>query len=158
MFKSECLRDETLPAACGRTVLVRRASALKTPEQIEGDPMSATPARGANATAPVAAPEPARVETLESRRLLTVTLAGGVLTIDGSDSSDFIRVNGRDDQIVVRDSTSGRFSFDEDEIDQVLIRLGSGNDRARLTNVEVPSRIEGDAGADILTGGDEDDV
>ena len=116
--------------------------------------MSATPARGASH----AAAEPARVEHLESRRLLSVTLTNGVLTVIGSDRSDFVRVSERDDQVVVRDSTSGRCSFDEDEIDQVVVRLGAGNDRARLTGIDVPSRIEGDAGADFLTGGNEDDT
>jgi hypothetical protein len=126
--------------------------------------MSAIPARGAYFAA-----EPARVERLESRRLLSVTLEGGVLTIDGSEASDFVRVSQRDNQFVVRDSTSGRFAFDELDVQQIVIRLGGGNDRARLSRVgttggttgsgvDVPSRIEGGAGADILVGGDDDDV
>jgi hypothetical protein len=127
--------------------------------------MSAIPARGADSAAAFA-----RVEPLESRRLMSVTLNGGVLTVDGSEGSDFVRVSHRDNQFVVRDSTSGRFAFDELDVQEILIRLGGGNDRARLSRsalsagtstssgVDVPARIEGGAGADILVGGDDDDT
>src|SRR5690349_9102578 len=100
------------------------------------------------------------VERLESRLCLSVSFANGVLTVTGTDASDNIRVVQRGTTLTVRDGSgaSNAFDLNSTPIDEIDVNAGAGNDKIRLTGLDVPANVDAGAGNDQVFAGAEDDV
>ena len=121
------------------------------------------------------------IQSLESRRLLSSTLAGGVLTVTGTAKNDAITVSLSSDgtTITVKERSGSRFkksaatttTYAASDVTSLVINGGDGNDKiavkgSRKTPFVVPATIDAGAGndtvkggaeADTITGGDGDD-
>src|SRR5688500_1006847 len=98
------------------------------------------------------------IEALDSRMLLTVSVANGVLFIDGTDNDDVITVDRvKNEYVVVEDGQETRRS--SKGIRRVSVTARDGNDRVDFSgNVRVSGFIDGGDGADILDGSNFADV
>lgn len=94
-----------------------------------------------------------RFESLESRRLLTVTLVDGVLTVAGTEEADQLAVGRNDTSIVVNDNGTNS-SWNPADVTSIVVNGLGGNDdivvRARLAK---PITLGGGAGDDRIHGG-----
>jgi Ca2+-binding RTX toxin-like protein len=106
-----------------------------------------------------------RIESLEARRLLSVSLsASGVLTITGTDGDDSIRVGYADSgkvAIFSRLLPEADQFFDASLIKKVIIRALGGNDDIGVDETQAlfdkPIHVNCGAGNDTFRGGLEDD-
>ena len=111
------------------------------------------------------------LESLEDRRLLSATLAAGVLTITGTDNADRVLVTTFMDKVFVVESTvtpgtnggrptvsSTRASFNRADVHSLEANLGAGNDRIAVSDGGFFSRDGGDPINSTLNGGAGDDV
>ncbi len=112
------------------------------------------PRRLTSACSPVVA---SVFEQLESRQLLAVTLASGVLTVAGSNHNDNISVNRAGGKIVVHLNRTSK-SFTATQVDSILISGNGGNDRVTVTKAIANVTIDGGAGNDVLNGGGGSDL
>ena len=131
-------------------------------------------------------PATASIEALENRRLMTATLARGVLTIEGTDTADtfylfqtFDDQTGRPDRVHVQrepDPAPGAIelvtqqTFPAGSVRRIVVRAGGGDDTVNLgymgmptfpqTRVPVSARsvLDGGDGNDFLVGGDGRDL
>src|SRR5437588_520913 len=99
-----------------------------------------------------------RIETLESRRLLSATLnARGVLRVVGeTDSANTISVtlNNAGDHVIVTENGAQTGSFKLSDVRAVIVHGGDQNDTLSVaSNVTVRSVLIGHGGDDNLTGG-----
>jgi len=98
-------------------------------------------------------------ETMESRRMFaaTATLAGGVLTITGTNNPDVISISRSGTKLNVwLDVTLKQFTYSN--VNKIKADLKSGNDRLTATNdVNKPMEVQGRAGNDTITGGANND-
>jgi Ca2+-binding RTX toxin-like protein len=108
-------------------------------------------------------PSVATAEPLESRRLLAVSVADGLLTIVGTNRSDRIEVIRRDDDGQIRvqlNATETRFPIGE--ISRVLINARGGNDfiefSGRNGGISFPANLNGGKGNDTIHAGLADDT
>jgi hypothetical protein len=113
---------------------------------------------------------PATLETLEQRRLLSVTLSDGLLTVTGTRRSDHyeIYVDNRSspDGLVVVVNNRKLLHFDPTRIKKIKVDLGLGNDEVSFDDtpyfghlsVDVPVTVRGGAGNDTLTGSTRSDL
>jgi Ca2+-binding RTX toxin-like protein len=93
------------------------------------------------------------MEAMESRRLMSVSLSGGVLTVTGTVYEDVITVQANSTQIAVTDNGPGQV-FPLSAVATVRVIGGSGNDRITVfPQVTRNAFIDGGAGHDLLTGG-----
>jgi Ca2+-binding RTX toxin-like protein len=92
-------------------------------------------------------------DILETRRLLSASLDGGILTIAGTEASDNIRLNIVMGNLVV--FHPGTFSsYDPDDVAEIVINALGGNDIVFVTGeLAVPCTIDGGAGNDSIRGG-----
>jgi Ca2+-binding RTX toxin-like protein len=119
------------------------------------------------------------LENLEDRRLLSAALAGGVLTITGTDNADRVLVTSTADKVYVVESTvtpgtnggrptitTTRNSFNRADVHSLEANLGAGNDRivvsdggffSRSRN-PIDSTLNGGAGDDVLVSGGGNDT
>lgn len=96
-------------------------------------------------------------EDLESRTLLSATVADGVLSITGTEEADRISVRADGDDLLV--SINGDEStFVSADVTSIDVTAGAGNDRVVLRGVEQSATIDGGAGNDRLSGGKGNDV
>lgn len=103
------------------------------------------------------------VESLEARRLLSVTLAGGVLTVTGTEGPDVVQLNLADeDTIAVGIVGSSGLAFPRDEVNLVVVRGLGGDDRLLVDDgsaedgepaFNVPLVLDGGPGDDLLSRG-----
>ena len=115
------------------------------------------------------------IEILEIRRLLSVSLENGVLTVLGTPAADRIvvyysRTFERQEYVVSGTAGSGRFPAADVRV--VAVRSGAGNDSVDLATAEVvfpaaigffgpvlvPSRVDGGLGDDLIYGGASRDI
>src|SRR5438105_2585123 len=82
------------------------------------------------------------IEQLESRQLLAASLAGGVLTVAGTNRADNIRVDRRGGNIVVVVNHASR-SFATTQVKSVVINAGDGNDHVNVTKAIANVSIDG---------------
>ena len=105
------------------------------------------------------------IELLERRRLLAATLVDGVLTVDGTPGHDLILVftTRHDGLIRVRLNELGRTGsevedqFTANDVRQVVVRAGDGNDRVHI-GLGIGTSVDGGGGNDSLIGGSGDDT
>ena len=120
------------------------------------------------------------VELLEDRRLFhTVApfaLVDGVLTVEGTARRDRIELHTvqtvvttavtpgtpntttvLESFIVVRVNKLRGFRFDANQVRQIIIRAGGGNDRVTITPGIIGASVNGGGGDDVITGGSGDD-
>jgi hypothetical protein len=108
------------------------------------------------------------LEALEARRLMTVTLVDGILTVTGTQSSDALAVNmvwkseyDHTWQLMVSKEGMGIAYFDSAQVRGIVLEGGDGNDHLEVGNswapVSIPATIYGGAGDDSLFGGTGDD-
>ncbi len=92
-------------------------------------------------------------EAVESRRLLSSSLSGGVLNIVGSTGNDVVNVTLSGSSIKVAEgSTSKTYTYSQ--VNKITADLKAGNDSLTLSeSIAKPSSILGSAGNDTLTGG-----
>lgn len=103
-------------------------------------------------------PSPFDVQALESRRFLSVTLAGDVLrVVELGTKRDTIRAVQEKGQIVV--TVNGREKrFDASGVDQLVVESGAGNDRVTLKGLRPRTKVYGGSGKDTIVGGRADDL
>jgi Ca2+-binding RTX toxin-like protein len=93
------------------------------------------------------------MEAMETRRLMSVSLSGGVLTVQGSVYEDIITVQANSTHISVTDNGTGP-SFPLSAVSIVRVFGGSGNDRITVyPEVRKNAYLDGGIGHDTLTGG-----
>ena len=116
------------------------------------------------------------LENLEDRRLMSATLAGGVLTVTGTAGRDQIAVTQKDtDRLQVarrtvtidaagkRTVSNDRKTFDLAAVKSIVAELGAGNDAITVgvpffRSLNIPTTLNGGAGNDILVGGNAADT
>src|SRR5262245_37001841 len=102
------------------------------------------------------------LESLTGRALPSATLAGGVLTVTGTDGNDVIVVREHDGVISIRGmeiDVGGTLqsSVPVASVTAVDVNALGGNDRVRLSSLRIGASVDGGAGNDIVTGGMGDD-
>jgi Ca2+-binding RTX toxin-like protein len=102
---------------------------------------------------------PTLFETLESRRLLSVALAEGVLRVVGTHKSDHITItieSSTPDQATVEINNFVR-RFKLSDIEEISIQAGQGHDFVQIDPgkgaLNMQTRLYGSGGDDTLTGG-----
>lgn len=104
------------------------------------------------------------LETLEQRRLLSASLADGVLTITGTDLADDVEISLQlnDPNTLVVEEGDVQTTFSLADITKIVADGGAGNDRIRIDDkfgaIGVPVEFTGGAGDDTLRGGNGSDV
>lgn len=113
---------------------------------------------------------PSHFENLEERRLLSVSLRDGTLTIIGTRRHDVIEVyvsGPQHHRELIIDDNRKAFSFDPAKVKKVRIDTGRGDDyvfysfflpRTPATNIPVPLHSVSDDAPATLSGGDGDDT
>src|SRR5437870_6889476 len=101
------------------------------------------------------------VESLEQRRLLSVSLHGGLLAIKGTKAADDIQIEMEHSSVVVTMNGSSK-SFNLSDIRRIRAMGGKGNDNIHFNSgggkLSVPMTLMGGVGNDTLVGGNGDDV
>jgi Ca2+-binding RTX toxin-like protein len=98
------------------------------------------------------------IETLESRRLLTVNFSNGIVTVTGTSADDVVSFEYHSDilQIVVTLNGSEK-RFAPGLVTKFVVSTGDGNDRIEYSpangGLAIPSLIDAGAGNDIVIGG-----
>jgi len=100
------------------------------------------------------------LEDLESRRLLSASLARGILTVTGTGSADTISLALKGTtKLIVRQSGAATQSFTLARVKHIVINAGAGNDTVAINSrVKISALINGEAGNDVLTGGGGNDT
>jgi hypothetical protein len=103
-----------------------------------------------------------RLESLADRSLPSASLAGGILTVTGTDAADRIEVRQHGDTITVRGMTIdvggvSQKSVSAQDVTEVVVDGLGGNDRINLRTLKVPTSVDGGAGNDLIVGGMADD-
>src|SRR5437764_8539454 len=97
------------------------------------------------------------IKNLESRRLLSASVANGVLTITGTDKADHINVVQRGAAIIVHQGNSITRFAKNDHISSIVINALAGNDQIKVTS-KLGATIDGGDGKDLIIGGAGADV
>ena len=91
-------------------------------------------------------------QPLESRRLLSVTLEAGVLTVTGTDAADQLGVGRNMTMIVVNDNGTSS-EWNPADVTSIVINALGGDDRVTVARpVAKPITANGGAGDDALRG------
>src|SRR4051812_23167812 len=98
-------------------------------------------------------------EELERRKLLSVSLAKGTLTVNGTDASDHItiyRSAGNAQRLHVKVNNEIR-AYDLASVSNIVVKARGGNDRVTIDQsngaIALPTRLYGDFGNDTITAG-----
>ncbi len=92
------------------------------------------------------------LELLESRRLLSVTLEAGVLTVTGTEQADQLAVGRSTTMIVVNDNGTSS-EWDPAQVQSIVVNALGGNDQVGVMRpVMKPLTANGGAGDDALRG------
>src|SRR5258706_5323630 len=101
--------------------------------------------------------EGSMIEFLENRRLLSASVANGVLTITGTDKADHINVVQRGAAIIVHQGKCITRFAKKDHISSIVINALAGNDQIKVTS-KLGATIDGGDGKDLIIGGNGADV
>src|SRR4051812_31469339 len=91
------------------------------------------------------------IESLESRKLLSVALKAGVLSIRGTASADQINVRGLATRIIVQINGHTK-SLKSSSVSTIQIDARGGNDRVDVRDLWPQQTVLGGAGNDTLLG------
>lgn len=97
-----------------------------------------------------------RLQSLESRVLLSVSFSNGTLTIDGTTGADNVYLTvGAGGKLDVRENNVKVASYDINTVKKVIFNGGDGNDSYYFNGAlgAIPSKLTGGAGADNLYAG-----
>src|SRR5882672_10766220 len=97
------------------------------------------------------------IENLESRCLLSASVANGVLTITGTDKADHISVVQRGAAIIVHQGNSITRFAKKDHISSIVINALGGNDQIKVTS-KLGASVDGGDGKDLIIGGAGNDI
>ena len=102
------------------------------------------------------------LETLERRRLLSFTVSGGILTVNGTAGADHISIT-RDGTNLTIHQNGVNSTTPAAAVQKIVINGLAGNDELRLAlgldhGVRVPATLNGGDGNDKLFGGERNDV
>src|SRR5438128_2016329 len=96
------------------------------------------------------------LQSLEPRRLLSASLSGGQLNIDGTGRSDDITVDIDSSGLISVNINGSVSSFDQSAVDSIRVRGLSGNDYISLTgrfdNFDIAVSVFGNTGRDTILG------
>jgi Ca2+-binding RTX toxin-like protein len=93
-------------------------------------------------------------ESLESRRLLSVSLSDGILVVQGTSADDRLNIFRTVDDVTV-DLNDAEQRFPQSQVSVILIDTGFGADRIVLSRtLQVRAQIKGGRGNDSISGGD----
>ena len=99
-----------------------------------------------------------QLEKLDGRQMMAadlgVSLEEGVLSIDGSDQSDYVDVQYSEDgqQVILKVNDQEPQSFDSADVESIQFEGGAGNDTF-VNQTAIPSEAHGGEGSDFLFGG-----
>ena len=97
-------------------------------------------------------------ETLESRRMFSVSLANGLLTVNGTGAADTISIHKNTTGQLVVVEPAGTHTFAANAVAKVAVNAGAGDDKITSDDsVTIPMTLHGGAGADSITGGGGDE-
>ena len=99
-------------------------------------------------------------ETLERRRMLSASLAKGLLTVTGTESADTISINRSGSEIIVETSTDHfEQTFAIASVKSIRISALGGNDSIVIAStIAIPANVFAGTGNDAITGGAGDDT
>lgn len=101
------------------------------------------------------------IEALETRKLLSAVVSGGVLTVNGTSYTDRIEFARGTGSITVVETTNGQVTqtpVSTAGIQKIIIWAGNGNDTIILGKVTIPAEIHGSAGNDTISAGGGNDT
>ncbi len=93
-----------------------------------------------------------RIESLESRTMLTAGVVSGILTVQGTSESDTIEIAADSDSVTVEVNGSESV-FRASQVDSILVESAAGDDTVRVDSLNLPSTLLGGSGNDHLIGG-----
>jgi len=101
-------------------------------------------------------------ESLESRKLLSVTLSSGVLTVNGTSGADVIEFQRRDDGRLKVELNGSERRFSLSSVQKIVVNASGGNDFVEFSGrdggLSIPSVLNGGDGNDTLEGGNGRDL
>jgi len=98
-------------------------------------------------------------ETLEWRRLLSSTLANGLLTVTGTSANDTISLSVSGSSIKVSQTGSADKTFSNASVQKILVNALGGSDKVTLgSTITKPTTLNGGSGNDTVTGGGGNDI
>jgi len=100
-----------------------------------------------------------RLETLDERALMAITLTGGLLEVEGTTGSDDIRVTlPSPDTLLVTINTGQSKQFDLADVTSILVRPKAGDDFVIIgPTITIRAEVRGWSGNDTILGGGGDD-
>lgn len=99
-----------------------------------------------------------RLESLDDRSLMSVTLSNGLLTVVGTTGADQIRVTLASPTVlqVTVDTTGDIRQFNLSAVNSILVRALAGNDFVLIgPNIKIHAEVHGGLGNDTIFGGGE---
>src|SRR3954470_18253728 len=98
------------------------------------------------------------IEGLESRRLLSTSLSGGIVSVNGGSGADDVAISVSGSNLVVKENGATK-TFALSGVKQIKVSGNAGNDIVALAaNVTVRALLDGGLGDDKLTGGTASDT
>jgi len=98
------------------------------------------------------------VDALEQRRMLSVTLSNGVLTLTGTGGNDVATFAPSGSNLLVSDNGTN-YSYALTSVNQIVVNLNHGNDSVTMSaGLSIPASLVGGNGDDTLVGSDGDDT
>ena len=93
-------------------------------------------------------------EQLESRRLMSVSLSGGVLTLTGDNAAQTMRVDVSGTNLVANDGLGTVHTAAISAVNSIVVNALGGNDKVLISSaVTKPTALDGGAGNDTVQGG-----
>src|ERR1700759_3301553 len=96
------------------------------------------------------------VQTLESRRLFTITVSGGLLTVTGGTGVDIVQADVSGSFIIVTQGKTTK-KVAANTVTRISVNLLGGNDFCSLGRLTQNATILGGDGNDTITGGEGND-
>src|SRR5215207_3059089 len=96
-------------------------------------------------------------EPLESRRLMSVSLASGTLTVENWQATNNLSVSQSGSTLTVSDNGAVS-SYSTSGVNQIVLKGWYGDDQLSADGVTINTRIDGGYGNDMIIGGQGNDT